>query len=78
MLGAPLYGKGFTTTSNKPGSPASGASQAGPFSGEAGILNYNEICVKIKNENWQVGFENEQKVPYAFSGNQWVGYDNEV
>lgn len=26
--------------------------------------------------NWNTVFEPTQQVPYAFSGNQWVGYDN--
>lgn len=42
--------------------------------GENSFLAYNEICSTINS--WTRRWEDTQKVPYAFKGNQWVGYDD--
>ena len=34
-----------------------------------------ELCEKFK-ENWNNDWDDEHKVPYAFKGNQFVGYEN--
>ncbi|XP_055374479.1 probable endochitinase [Condylostylus longicornis] len=80
ILGVPLYGRTFTlenTHKTAPGSPISGGGNAGQYTGQAGFLGYNEICEKLEKGNWNQKWDEKQKVPYAFSGNQWVGYDNE-
>ncbi len=38
-----------------------------------GSLGYIEIC-QLMSQNWIRAWENQQKVPYAFKNNQWVGY----
>ena len=43
---------------------------------KAGLLGYNEICEAQKKDKWLVRWEEEQKVPYAVKGSQWVGYDD--
>src|SRR5581483_240950 len=54
----------------------SGAGNAGPYTNAAGTLAYYEICMNIKN-GWTVVQDPTWKMgPYAYSGNQWVSYDD--
>ncbi|XP_043581613.1 chitinase-3-like protein 1 [Bombus pyrosoma] len=80
ILGVPAYGRSFTLSSsayNTIGSPTIGPGRAGPYTQESGMLGYNEICEYIK-QGWTVQREPEQRVPYAFKDNQWVGYDDVI
>lgn len=76
VLGLPLYGRSFTLADTNHfglNAPTYGPGEPGPFTGAAGFLGYNEICMK----NWTEIVDPVQRVPYAYKGNQWVGYDNE-
>lgn len=76
VLGIPLYGRTFLLADSKNfglNAPINGPGNPGPLTKTAGFLGYNEIC----NNKWSEVFDPVQKVPYAYSGNQWVGYDNE-
>lgn len=78
VVGIPAYGRSFTLASsskNGIGSKTIGPGKAGPYTREGGMLGYNEICEYIQR-GWTVQREPEQRVPYAFKGNQWVGYDD--
>lgn len=78
IVGAPLYGRSFTLynpNNNGINSPA-GPGNAGTFVPEQGFLGYNEICYNIQRNGWIRKWEDTQKVPYAYKGNQWVGYDD--
>lgn len=47
---------------------------------EKGYLAYYEICQSLKEEDsdWTVVQPNPDALgPYAYNGNQWVGYDDE-
>ncbi|XP_066091039.1 chitotriosidase-1 [Saccopteryx bilineata] len=76
ILGMPTYGRSFTLASSSDtgvGAPATGPGTSGPFTREAGLLAYYEVCA------WKGAAERrikDQKVPYAFLGNQWVGFDD--
>lgn len=75
LLGVPFYGRTFTLeneANNGIGVPTLGPGNAGEYTKESGFLAYYEICTGSWNHVWS----NEQSVPYAYSGNQWVGYDN--
>uniref|UniRef100_A0A667ZVP9 chitinase n=1 Tax=Myripristis murdjan TaxID=586833 RepID=A0A667ZVP9_9TELE len=75
MMGFATYGRTFRTTSaaNGVGAPASGAASAGPYTREAGFWSYYEVSeCSIPGIHWI----DEQKVPYAIKGNEWVGFDN--
>ena len=77
-LGIPLYGRSFTLADPKKhnlGAAAYSGGEAGPYSRERGMLGYNEICEMQKQGGWKTYFEKEQQVPYAFKGNQWVGFE---
>lgn len=39
-------------------------------------MSYYEICENINKNGWTSTFDNSYQVPYAYKGNQWVGYDN--
>lgn len=74
IVGIPLYGHSFklATAQNGVGAAASGAGKAGLISQEAGTLSFSEICTN----GWQRQWQSDQSVPYAYSGDQWVGYDD--
>ncbi|XP_027132347.1 acidic mammalian chitinase-like, partial [Larimichthys crocea] len=76
MIGFATYGRTFrlSTANNSVGASASGAASAGPFTREAGFWSYYEICTFLPASS--VHWIDEQKVPYATKGNEWVGFDN--
>lgn len=79
ILGVPFYGRTFTLKNKEKhdiGSPSTGSGIAGPYTREPGMLGYNEICKELQNGKWTVVYDNEQRVPYAYNGKQWVGYDD--
>lgn len=79
ILGMPLYGRSFTLDNSKNngiGAAAHEKGVAGPYTQEPGTLGYNEICEAQLNDDWDVKYHDEQRVPYATKGNQWVSYDN--
>ena len=55
--------------------PTTDAGKAGPFTQAAGFLSYYEICNLIEN-GWSKEWNDEQKIPFAFKDDQWVGYDD--
>uniref|UniRef100_K1PN75 Chitotriosidase-1 n=1 Tax=Magallana gigas TaxID=29159 RepID=K1PN75_MAGGI len=79
VLGLGLYGRSFTLSSSSNtfiGAPAAGAGSAGPYTGEAGLLAFYEVCYNLKFNGWTREWHSEHQVPYAYSGNQWIGYDD--
>lgn len=78
-LGVPFYGRAFTLNNpnnNYVGASFSGAGSAGPYTREAGMLGYNEICEMQLKEEWDIHYDEQRCVPYAQKGNQWISYDN--
>jgi chitinase len=74
----PAYGRSFTlasAASNGVGAAAVGGGSPGPLLGQYGYLGCNEICQMVRS-GWTRVWEPSQLVPYAFNGNQWVGYDD--
>lgn len=74
-MGFATYGRTFrlTSTDTGVGAPASGAASAGTYTREAGFWSYYEICGFLNGAS--VNWIEDQKVPYAVKGNEWVGYD---
>lgn len=69
ILGIPAYGNAFNlfdSNNNGVGAPGSGA----------GSLKYHEICPRVNSGSFNYRWEDAQQVPYAFSGNEWVGFDD--
>ncbi|KAM5161752.1 acidic mammalian chitinase [Callospermophilus lateralis] len=78
IVGFPTYGHNFllrNPSDNGIGAPTSGAGPAGPYTREAGFWAYYEICTFLKNGATQE-WDAPQDVPYAYKGNEWIGYDN--
>uniref|UniRef100_A0A1Y1NCR6 chitinase n=1 Tax=Photinus pyralis TaxID=7054 RepID=A0A1Y1NCR6_PHOPY len=80
VMGIPVYGRTFTLTNsqlNGIGAPTSQPGAPGPFTQEAGIIGYNEMCLKLLTNQWVVVWHDAQKIPYAYKENQWVSYDEQ-
>ncbi|KFP71984.1 Acidic mammalian chitinase, partial [Acanthisitta chloris] len=78
LVGFPTYGKTFTLqnpSNTAIGAPASGPGPAGPYTREAGLLAYYEICTFLHSGATQA-WDAPEDVPYAYKGNEWIGYDN--
>ncbi|XP_059079233.1 probable chitinase 10 isoform X1 [Tigriopus californicus] len=75
VLGIPTYGKSFTVlgTNGAPPMPSSGGGVVGPITNQVGTLSFMEICLKIKNNAWTL--IDDPAGPYAYKGDQWVGFD---
>lgn len=68
-----------SATTAAPPATAKGAGLAGPYTAQAGILGYYEICLNVKNNGWFVVQDPSAKMgPYAYSkaNLNWVGYDD--
>ncbi|XP_051516808.1 acidic mammalian chitinase-like [Myxocyprinus asiaticus] len=74
-MGFAAYGRTFrlSYTTSGVGAPASGPASAGTYTREAGFLSYYEICTFLQGATIQ--WINDQKVPYATKGQDWVGFD---
>uniref|UniRef100_A0A3B4VKC8 chitinase n=1 Tax=Seriola dumerili TaxID=41447 RepID=A0A3B4VKC8_SERDU len=75
-LGLATYGRAFTLSSPSTdvGAPANGTGEEGCYTGEDGFWAYYETCLYI--EGALIQLITDQKVPYALTENQWVGFDN--
>ncbi|XP_069560279.1 LOW QUALITY PROTEIN: acidic mammalian chitinase-like [Brachyistius frenatus] len=76
MLGFATYGRTFrtSTAANGVGALASGPAAAGTYTREPGFWSYYEICTFIQGGS--VHCIDDQMVPYAIKGNEWVNFDN--
>lgn len=80
IIGMPVYGRTFTLADSAKfdvGAEATGGGEAGRYTGEAGFLSYYEICDFLHEPNTTLVWDNEQQVPFAYRGDQWVGFDDE-
>ncbi|CAH4032079.1 unnamed protein product [Pieris brassicae] len=79
LLGLAFYGQSYRLSgmdgSRGPGSSAAGPGDSGEFTKQPGMLSYYEICYRVKNLRWKTSRQ-EKAGPYAYSDNQWVGYDD--
>lgn len=81
ILGMGTYGRGFILDDPAQSglyAPASQAIDAGPYTMQAGIWGYNEICDKFLAEpgKWIVVEDLYYEAPYAVNGRNWIGYDS--
>ena len=83
VVGMAFYGRSFTL-----GSPENNGLRApvkqwdtngglpGKYTNESSFLSYFEICMGLAEGNWTERYDSVGECPYAFKGNQWVGYEN--
>ncbi|CAD6997733.1 unnamed protein product [Ceratitis capitata] len=79
VVGVPFYGRTFTladAAQHSVGSSSLGPGTAGQYSLEPGSIGYNELCERMRTEQWQVEWDEVQLAPYAYMGQQWVSFDN--
>ncbi|KAG8182777.1 hypothetical protein JTE90_018651, partial [Oedothorax gibbosus] len=80
ILGMPLFGRSFTLANpNENGvhAQAAGSGESGRLNGDREILGFNEICENLSKRRWASVWDPDAWTPYAYKGNQWVGYDNQ-
>ena len=78
VVGLATYGRSFTLAD--PAQHAVGAPTTGPgskhrYTGEAGIASYYEVAEFIRG-GATVARDGNARAPYAFKGDQWVGYED--
>mgnify|MGYP002790898138 CR=1 FL=1 len=39
-------------------------------------LNFNKICGHLTEKKWKKVWQDDQKVPFIFQGNTFIGYDD--
>lgn len=69
IMGIPAYGNVFRLAN--PSNNGVGAAASGD-----GSWKFNQICPRTNSGSLTYRWDDAQKVPYAFSGTQWVGYDD--
>ncbi|XP_042348384.1 probable endochitinase [Plectropomus leopardus] len=75
-MGIAAYGRAFhlSSASSVVGAPANGPSREGCYTCAKGLWAYYEICLYV--DDAKIRLITDQKVPYATTGNRWVGFDN--
>jgi len=79
IIGIPTYGHSYTladANNNGVGATSYGGGEGGPYTVNWGTLGYSEICEYVQYQGWTRVWDDANKVPYAYRGNQWVGYDD--
>ncbi|CAN7977319.1 unnamed protein product [Ixodes persulcatus] len=82
MLGIAFYGRTYVLRDPaKHGVKArikvTSRPEAGPYVNSHELMGYYEICPNIKSGAWTRVFDQEAKCPYAYHGDQWIGYEDE-
>merc|ERR1711970_209021 len=75
------YGRSFTlnnpTTDRGLYAVATQPGTRGPYTQEAGYLNFNEICKNQMQHKWEITNDEHLGAPYGFyQNNQWCSYDD--
>ncbi|XP_063604125.1 endochitinase-like [Penaeus indicus] len=80
VLGTAFYGRTFTLrdpTNTALHASVSAAGYPGPYTGAHGSMIYLEICkLLVEDPEWVTGYDDVGLVPYMYSHDQWVGYED--
>ncbi|XP_075988351.1 chitinase 2 [Anticarsia gemmatalis] len=84
VLGLPMYGRTFLLTNPDTrvlefgSTPVKETGFKGPFTGEAGFMGYNEICMETSNKSspWVYHWHEQSATPYLRDGERVITYDN--
>ncbi|CAH0599782.1 unnamed protein product [Chrysodeixis includens] len=83
VMGLPMYGRTFilrdpsTKVLEFGSTPVQNAGFKGPYTGEAGFMGYNEICVAAANSSqWEYHWHEQSETPYIRDGEKVIAYDN--
>uniref|UniRef100_G3TYV0 GH18 domain-containing protein n=1 Tax=Loxodonta africana TaxID=9785 RepID=G3TYV0_LOXAF len=76
IMGFPTYGRIFRLSSSDTSvcAPVSGAESSGLNTHDAGFWAHYEIGTFLNGAT--SAWIEDQKVPYAYKGTEWIGYDN--
>ncbi|KAL1123354.1 hypothetical protein AAG570_002439 [Ranatra chinensis] len=76
VVGVPTFGHSFTLVNednNGWNAPAAGYGKIG----SQGFVTYSDACLFISRPSTTHVFDDDYKVPYAFSGQEWISYEND-
>ncbi|XP_029640998.1 chitinase-3-like protein 1 [Octopus sinensis] len=79
VLGMTAAGNTYTlknATKHGLGAPVEKAGEKGPYTKQEGFLSYYEICNKLNKDNYTYEWDDIQTVPFAYKGDQWIGFDD--
>jgi chitinase len=48
----------------------------GEYTMARGFMSYYEICLRLKTGEWTKEYDTHGKVPYMYSGKNWIGYED--
>ncbi|XP_050098074.1 endochitinase-like [Anopheles aquasalis] len=80
VLEVALYGRSYTLANEAEhdlAAPITGPGHIGQYTRSSSYKAYFEICIELKSPGWTIDWDVQGMCPYAYNGDQWVGFENE-